>query len=155
MNANDHIRLLQQIHDGIDDILWAPEDTPEKIDVTPAVIIRSDAMAASVIGAGESCLAVVCSYHVFLLAGFAGESTFGVKAAKAYTIADEMLTEYHRASVEGLPGVDPDNYPRLIADDAAGITHSGLIRFAFNENNVFTAIRFALRIEDQRDWPVP
>ena len=154
MNSNEHIRLLQQVHRNIDGIKYAPDDTPEHISSTPAVIIRSDGMGANVIGAREACIKAEFSYQVFLLSGKAGDNTFGAKASRAYDLADDMLSEYHKASVNGLPGIDATAFPRLVLDTDEVISHGGLITFDFNENNVFTAIQFTLIIEDMREFPV-
>ena len=152
MDSNGHIELLQALHGRIDAIDFAPDQAPENFTRWPAVIVRSNGMSAEVITAGEGCLAVEYAYQAYLMTSPAGEGAFGTDSALAYEIADLMLTEYHRASVDGLPGVT-GQFPRLVLDEAGSLTHGGLIRFAFNENNVFTAIRFDLVIEDQKDWP--
>ena len=152
MTINDHIALLQEVHRNITGIRWAPDETPDDIKDTPAVIVRASPMAAEVNSAGNSCLVTMQSYTVVLLAGPAGLSTFGDKSHTAYDLADKMLTAYHRTSVNGFDGVTGD-FPRLVADEDNSIQHGGLVAYVFSAENVFTAIEYTLRIEDQRAWP--
>ena len=152
MTINDHIALLQEVHRNITGIRWAPDETPDDIKDTPAVIVKASPMVASVIAAGPACMDTMQAYTVVLLAGPAGLSTFGDKSHTAYDLADKMLTAYHRTSVDGFDGVT-GNYPRLVADDDTGIRHGGLVAYVFSEGRRYTAIEFQIRLEDQRDWP--
>ena len=63
-----------------------------------------------------------------------------------------IITQYHKAATNGLPGVLGDN-PRLVMNSETPLSESGLQVITFSEGNVYTGFELTVTIEDDRPYP--